>query len=451
MQGNKKNIQNEQLKRQIQDIPKTWECSDQSSMLSLAEVRQNDFAYRTDFNPRILYRLEGLDKTLLTNWKQVGSSSGSFTYGNIGDVMPSYSEIPPVGCLRANGQTVTKVSCPQLWTWLQENVSRYSTNILDTGKFYVTTSHIRLPNFQDVEGRFVRSTNGTRVAGDLQLDDFKSHSHLLTDPGHSHIMPHNNDDYNGVGGGNQSYEDDANIAMSYDRWTTSATTGISLANSGGVETRPVSVTLYYYVRVEKEILTSKVLFSGSSISVTEGTNGSLQINFTASESLVKPGLIIPWAGPKLSIPAGFLYCNGAVISRSTYSQLFDAISTSWGNGNGTSTFNIPDSRGQFLRGASDGTGLDPNADTRTGKPGGNTGDNVGSYQTDEFKTHQHVFGADDQVSPQGGYTNIGSFGYDATSAGSGGGVHLRTKNDTTNSGGTETRPKNANVYYIIKY
>jgi phage-related tail fiber protein len=48
-------------------------------------------------------------------------------------------------------------------------------------------------------------------------------------------------------------------------------------------------------------------------------------------------------------PDGWLKCNGAAISRTTYSKLFGVIGTTWGSGDGSTTFNLPDLRGEFIR------------------------------------------------------------------------------------------------------
>lgn len=53
-----------------------------------------------------------------------------------------------------------------------------------------------------------------------------------------------------------------------------------------------------------------------------------------------------------SVPSGFLYCNGQAVSRTTYARLFASIGTTFGVGNGTTTFNVPNFQGAFLRGAS---------------------------------------------------------------------------------------------------
>lgn len=64
--------------------------------------------------------------------------------------------------------------------------------------------------------------------------------------------------------------------------------------------------------------------------------------------LAPPGVIAPYAAP--SAPTGWLACDGAAVSRATYAALFAAIGTVWGAGDGATTFNLPDFRGQFLRG-----------------------------------------------------------------------------------------------------
>ena len=56
--------------------------------------------------------------------------------------------------------------------------------------------------------------------------------------------------------------------------------------------------------------------------------------------LVNTGLIIPWSDS--SIPSGFLECNGANVSRTTYADLFAVIGTTYGAGDGSSTFGLPD-------------------------------------------------------------------------------------------------------------
>ena len=69
---------------------------------------------------------------------------------------------------------------------------------------------------------------------------------------------------------------------------------------------------------------TRYTFSGANLSGVQGVN---------------TGIIVPWSSA--SIPSGFLECNGAAVSRSTYSALFAIISTTYGVGDGASTFNLP--------------------------------------------------------------------------------------------------------------
>lgn len=75
----------------------------------------------------------------------------------------------------------------------------------------------------------------------------------------------------------------------------------------------------------------------------------------AGIAAVQPGSVISFAGDAAQIPAGYLLCNGAAVSRTDYASLFAAIGTIYGSGDGETTFNLPDFRGKFLRGYLSGT------------------------------------------------------------------------------------------------
>jgi microcystin-dependent protein len=86
-----------------------------------------------------------------------------------------------------------------------------------------------------------------------------------------------------------------------------------------------------------------------------GTWVDLDFGSGTSGSWVPIGVILMFGGP--TAPPGFMLCNGNQVSRTLYSQLFAAIGTSWGVGDGTTTFNLPDMRGRAGVGAGQGTGL----------------------------------------------------------------------------------------------
>jgi microcystin-dependent protein len=101
----------------------------------------------------------------------------------------------------------------------------------------------------------------------------------------------------------------------------------------------------------------------------------------AASSLLPSGVVLPYAGA--AVPAGWLLCNGAAVSKTTYAALFDALSYAHGDPGGGS-FNLPDYRGRFIRGADTmGTAAGRDADKAlrsAAAVGGATGDAVGSVQ-----------------------------------------------------------------------
>ena len=77
------------------------------------------------------------------------------------------------------------------------------------------------------------------------------------------------------------------------------------------------------------------------------------------------GAVSPFAGPAANLPGGWLNCDGSEVSRDEYEDLFAAIGTAHGEGDGATTFNLPDYRGMFLRGVDNGAGNDPDGEDRT--------------------------------------------------------------------------------------
>ena len=184
-------------------------------------------------------------------------------------------------------------------------------------------------------------------------------------------------------------------------------------------------------------------------------------------SVIPPGVIQAFGGG--TVPSGWLLCDGSTASRSAYSALFAAVGIVHGQGDGSTTFHLPDLRGRFLRGADNmGTGAaarDPDAAGRTAaNTGGATGNTVGSVQDAQTLSHTHIQNAHQHVSPknQGGNTganypygsvNIGWVVYNGHPAGNTASPHAYTSSVAStnqNTGGNETRPQNANASYIIK-
>lgn len=172
------------------------------------------------------------------------------------------------------------------------------------------------------------------------------------------------------------------------------------------------------------------------------------ISTQAINQLVPPGSISMYGG--VSAPSGYLLCDGSSVSRTTYANLFGAIGTAYGTADGAS-FNVPDFRGQFPRGVDMGHGVDPDAASRSANyPGGNTGDNVGSYQNQAFQSHTHTDAGH-------GHSFTGStVGLSVALGGTAimqvaGSTAVSTGNANIQAtGGNETRPVNVYVTFIIK-
>lgn len=109
-----------------------------------------------------------------------------------------------------------------------------------------------------------------------------------------------------------------------------------------------------------------------------------------AQSGVQAGTVIAFAGPDNKVPQGYLICDGRLLKSKKYPALYAAIGGAWGKSE--EQFQLPDMRGLFLRGVDAGKGTDEYASQREAlKGGGNSGDQVGSYQADAFEKHSHVF------------------------------------------------------------
>ena len=196
------------------------------------------------------------------------------------------------------------------------------------------------------------------------------------------------------------------------------------------------------------------------------TDGSGVLSFSVVQG-VPSGAVFCMA--VLTVPSGYLECNGQTVSRTTYSALFAAIGTQYGAGNGSTTFGIPDLRGEFVRGVDRGRNVD-------------TGRSIGSSQAAAFGQHNHAVdlttsnksltGNVSRISQSyrvdggatgvfskgsngnarlfgnnGGEAQCGSFNMDASHDHT---VTGNTDNAGSTSNSNETRPRNVAMMYIIK-
>jgi len=151
-----------------------------------------------------------------------------------------------------------------------------------------------------------------------------------------------------------------------------------------------------------------------------------------------------WFGLPTKIPSNCRVCDNTTLAIASYTKLNENLGGSWGTSGGN--LNIPDLRGKFPRGVDGGAANDPDRAGRIANAtGGNTGDAVGSVQDDAMQGHWH------------GMIPAGSQAGNGSNAGSGGsGLNSAVKGAISDGvNGTprltsETRPVNANVYFVIR-
>ena len=184
-------------------------------------------------------------------------------------------------------------------------------------------------------------------------------------------------------------------------------------------------------------LVNAVTFAGQIVDVV--SNGTAWVMLDAVYQASDAGLIAFFASN--SAPTGYLKANGAAISRASYATLFTAIGTTFGAGNGSTTFNLPDLRGEFIRGWDDGRGTDA---ARI----------FGSSQVSQNLSHDHG------LKTEAGTPGYGELVFPDYPSSPWVERQLGNANDyayagfrvaTFASGGNESRPRNIALLACIKY
>ena len=167
------------------------------------------------------------------------------------------------------------------------------------------------------------------------------------------------------------------------------------------------------------------------------------------------GTIVPWSDT--TAPSGFLECNGQAISRTTYSALFAIVGTTYGSGNGSTTFNVPDLKNDVPLGRSNAKALASTGGANTVSSGGNSTGSGGntSISIPTMASHNHPVGRGKrtqinnfQCNSQGGGTIRGQ-GSNSSSSGSGGAHNHSITSTFTGSANSVLQPY-LTVIYIIK-
>lgn len=182
---------------------------------------------------------------------------------------------------------------------------------------------------------------------------------------------------------------------------------------------------------------TKYNFSGANLTDVEGVN---------------TGIVIPWSDA--TPPSGFLECDGSAVSRTTYAALFAVVGTTYGSGDGSTTFNIPDLQDKLVRSRGPASVIATDAGSEAVECTGNIGGSLANttISTPTLPSHSHPGG------PGGGGGMAGieqpsrSFtsGMGGTGSAGGGGAHNHSV--TANFTGGNINPQQASLVlmYIIK-
>lgn len=289
---------------------------------------------------------------------------------------------------------------------------------------------------------------------------------------------------------------------------TSTTGTVSITTTGGQTINGSGNTIQLLAKDEIRRLVSDGAnwFTLTSAGVAPGSITEADMNPGTAGRLTPIGAVITWPGTQAggnACPAGHLEADGAAVSRTTFADLYNLYSNSgaspgiYGDGDASTTFNLPDYRGRFLRHVDGTAALDPDKATRTDRGDGTTGNNVGTKQADAFLLHLHADGTLVWAQSTGTFSGtiagtslVGGIhthspatgGFGGTSSGTSGGSgtstpvtaqaitlnnsasHAHTLSgtatgsttttgtvtgSTANTGGSETRPKNIYVLYCV--
>jgi microcystin-dependent protein len=176
-----------------------------------------------------------------------------------------------------------------------------------------------------------------------------------------------------------------------------------------------------------------VTATAAELNFVDGVTSSIQTQISAL-SQTPAGSIIYHAAN--SAPTGFLKANGATVSRSTYANLFSAIGTTFGAGDGSTTFLLPDLRGEFMRGWDDSRGIDGSRA-------------FGSAQADQMEEHNHITSNYPLHQGYGGGTGALVVRSPADTQHGNLSTILGNRGGTSNS--SENRPRNVALLACIKH
>lgn len=174
-----------------------------------------------------------------------------------------------------------------------------------------------------------------------------------------------------------------------------------LKSSGGAIIEAAAITASRALASDANGIPTHATTTTTELNYLSGVTSAVQTQLDAIVALTFPaGVMLPYGGTSAPSSA-WLVCDGSAVSRTTYANLFTAIGTTWGSGNGTTTFNLPDMRRKTAVG-SGGTGTSTLANT----VGSTGGEETHTLTSNEMPSHTHT---------QNSHTHTGTTGTESAS------------------------------------